>query len=116
MPRYDALISEPVWADSIEPGQPYPEVQDAWWSGEADSPEEATERARAEWLTKYGEEPPPDAEVKVTPGSEVCTTCEGRGWVPRYTPPGVIDPGDESPLGSAAKRTCPDCAGSRKRP
>jgi hypothetical protein len=111
VPHYEVLISEPVWRDSIEPGEPYPEMTDAWRSGDAESPEQAVERARAVWRERYGEDPPGDAEVKVTPGPNVCPRCEGRGWLQRSTA-GLIDPGEDSPLGSAAKRTCPDCAGT----
>lgn len=61
-------MSEPVWRDSIEHGEPYPEVMDAWWSGEAASPEQAIEHARAAWRQKYEEDPPADAKITVTPG------------------------------------------------
>jgi hypothetical protein len=111
--RYDVHIVEPLdLAVPIEPGAPTPELRDLWTSVEATSPEAAVEIARPRWREKYGEDVPSDAEAKVTPRADVCSRCRGRGWV---VPPGVIDPGDDAPLGSARKRTCPECLGSGKR-
>ena len=112
MPHFDVYIVELFDLQPIQPGQPYPdEPIDAFWSGEADSPESAIEHAKAEWRRRYDQEPPADAEIKVTPGPNVCPHCEGRGWVPGYTY-GLPDPGEDSPLGSTAKRICKPCAGT----
>jgi hypothetical protein len=111
VPHYDVLISEPVWTDTIDPGERYPELTEAWWSGEAESPEQAVANARAVWREKYGNLLPDEAEVKVTPGPKVCPRCEGRGWLQRSAA-GLTGPGEDSPLGAAAKRSCPDCAGT----
>jgi hypothetical protein len=110
MPRYDAYISEPIGLKEVGSGEPYTEFMDASWSGEAGSPEAAAANVRAAWRKKYGDDPPADAEVKVTPGPLVCPRCQGRGKLERYAP--GIDPGPASPLGSARERTCPDCAGT----
>lgn len=111
--HYDVHIVEPI-ADMkpIGPGEPTPTVRDVYWSCEAESPEAATGIARGAWVEKYGESPPADVGIRVIPGPQVCPTCEGRGRLPRYLPPGLTDPGDGAPLGSAKKRTCPDCLGS----
>jgi hypothetical protein len=112
VPHYDVVITEPSGLDAIEPGQPYGDLMQAGWSGNADSPESAIKNAKADWLRKYEDDPPTDAEIKVELGPNVCPLCEGRKWVRRMVPGGTIDPGDDSPLGSAAKRTCPKCLGS----
>jgi DnaJ-class molecular chaperone len=44
-----------------------------------------------------------------------CPRCDGTGVVKRMLPQGLIDPGPDSPLGSAGERTCPDCEGSGKK-
>lgn len=110
MPHYDAYISEPIGLEEVGSGEEYTEFMDAFWSGEADSPEAAQANVRAAWAEKYDDDPPADAEVKITPGPLVCPRCEGRGRLKRYAP--GIDPGPDSPLGSARQRTCPDCAGT----
>lgn len=117
MPRYDVLLSAPLaeLAEPIRPGEPIPELFDAWWSGDAESPETAVEAARAVWRQKYGQAPPADAQVKVTIGPDVCPRCEGRKWIERYVPLGLVGRGDDAELGSARKRTCPDCAGKGNR-
>lgn len=114
MPHYDVLISEPLGrvAEPIEPGEPTPEVQDAWWSGEANSPEDAIRAGLAAWREKYGEDAPEDTVKKVTPGPDVCERCEGRGKLKRYVPSGLVDRG--SALGPADEKICPDCLGSGK--
>ncbi len=113
---YDVHVIEPVTdIKPVEPGELVLGDRNVYWSGEAESPETATEIALRAWVEKYHEEPPADAEVRVMPGPKVCPTCEGRGWLPRYLPPGLIDPGDGAPLGSARKRRCPDCIGSGVR-
>jgi hypothetical protein len=110
VPHYDAYISEPIGLDKVRSGEDYTEFMDASWSGEADSPEAAEANVRAAWRAKYDDDPPAGAEIKVTPGPLVCLRCEGRGRLERYAT--GIDPGPNSPLGSARDRKCPDCAGT----
>jgi hypothetical protein len=114
--HYDVHVIESVAnVEPLTPGEPAASDRDVYWSGEAESPEAATEIARRTWGEKYGESAPADAEVRITLGPKVCPACEGRGWQPRYLPPGLHDPGDDAPLGSARKRRCPDCLGSGER-
>ena len=110
-PSYDVYIVEQFDFEP-EPGRDYAEDEkDVWWSGGADSPEAAVENCNSEWRWKHGEYPPGDVEVKVELGPNVCPHCEGRGWGPGDTY-GLADPGDDSPLGSTAKRICNPCAGT----
>jgi hypothetical protein len=118
MPRhhYDIDVIEPVTnIKPLEPNEPALGDRDVNWSGDAESPETATELALSAWVEKYGQSAPANVEVRVTLGPKVCPKCEGRGWLARYLPHGLHDPGDDAPLGSARKRRCPDCLGSGAR-
>ena len=121
MPQYFVMISDPITDDlTVAAGTPIRPVRDVWWNGEAESPEEARrialEQAAIEWPNKYaGDELPADPAISVQLGPNVCSTCLGRGWVPRYLPLGVIDPGPNWPLGSAARRRCPICDGKGRQ-
>jgi hypothetical protein len=110
VPHYDVSIYEEIGLKEVDEGQEYTPVQEAWWSGDADSPETAEENARAAWRERYHDDPPDSAEVKITPGPLVCARCEGRGKLTRDAP--GIDPGPGWPLGSSKERTCPECNGT----
>jgi len=111
--HYDVHVVEPVAnVKPLEPGEPALSDGDVLWSGEAESPEAARRLALDAWTEEYGESTPAEAEIRVKLGPKVCPRCEGRGRLTRYMPPGLRDPGDTAPLGSAEKRRCPDCLGN----
>ena len=52
-------FTERVDLGPIDAGTPYPDPKEVSWSGEADSPEDALERANELWRELYGTDPPP---------------------------------------------------------
>jgi hypothetical protein len=112
-PSYHVYIIERSELQPIKAGSDYPsDPMDAYWSGEAESPELAIEDGGAEWRRKYDADPPIDVEVKVELGPGVCPHCQGRGWVPGDTY-GLADPGEHALLDATARRTCRACLGTR---